>query len=160
MTVTPQRKMNSPLSGRKSMTNIWFGAKCHGPVTLVIEAFGARGVAHAHGDIVFSGRHHEALIDPRRAIARDPGRRQVRSDRSCGRRDRVRHRGTGDPRAILHPAHVRRQLGDFLRGQPAAFALAVRAMHEGQHHDAGTLGDLPIDRPVGQRTPRRRTARQ
>src|SRR5450755_2983512 len=83
----------------------------HGPVTLVIEAIGARCVSHPHGDIVFSGRHHEALIDPRRAIAGNPGRWQVRSIDLAAVDIEFDIEGPAYPRAILHPAHVRRQLG-------------------------------------------------
>src|SRR5512141_3046899 len=77
----------------------------HGLVTLVIEAVGACGVSHTHGDIVFSGRHHEALIDPRGAIAGNPGRRQVRSIDLSAVDIEFDIEGPSYPRAILHPSH-------------------------------------------------------
>ena len=41
---------------------------------LAIETVGARRIAHAHEDLVFPDRQHEALVDFGRPVAGNPGR--------------------------------------------------------------------------------------
>src|SRR5579863_419563 len=121
----------------------------HSAATFVIEALGARGVPHPHRDVVFSGRQYKALIDARRTIACYAGRPQARSIDVGAITIELDVDRPARARTILYPAHVRRLLGDFLRSEPSAFPLAIRAMYESQHHNAGTIGDLPIGRVIG-----------
>src|SRR5262245_10558100 len=116
----------------------------------IVEALGSRRVAHAYGNCVRTGGHHETFIDPGRAVTRD----------SCGWQRCAIDGATVDieldidraaPTWTLQGvAHVGRQLRQLLRGPSAAFRLPVRSVGEAELDDRRLRGDLLIAWPVGE----------
>src|SRR6516225_152002 len=123
--------------------------KLHTVASLVIKALGPRSVAHAYRDIIFSGRQHETLVDARRTVARNSRGRQARAVDIATVDVELDIDRAASPRTILYPAHIRRQLCDLLRTEPAALSPAISAVNECQHHHGRPFRDLPVCRAIG-----------
>src|SRR5262249_60539648 len=116
-------------------------------LALMVETFGPRGVAQPDRDVIFACRHHEPLVDARRTIAGNAGRRQAGAINAAAAEIELHVERPATAWAFLDAPHVGRQLGDFLRGEPPAVSLAVGAVDERQHDDRRARRRLSIDRP-------------
>src|SRR5215472_1799993 len=116
---------------------------------LMVEAVGTRGIAHAHRDVVLTGRQHETLVDARWSVARYAGRTEAGVVNGASVHVELHIDRAAFARAFLRAPHVQRQFRKFFGAPPAAVGAAVRAMHEGQHDDAGAGRRLPVDRTIG-----------
>src|SRR6516225_3323580 len=88
------------------------GRELHIVASLMIEAFGTRGIAHAHRYIMSAGRQEEALIDSRRTVASDTSGRKAGPIDIAAVDVELDIDRPPAPRTFLHPPHIGRQLGN------------------------------------------------